>query len=149
MRSLATNCAEWLVAKPVLYCQPWRFSPVTQLENDSRLCMIRASCKSPSVIYMYLITCRRCGQQDIGEIGQPLHCRMNGHRSDILHRRAEVSPMATHLNSDSHSQADTTVMVIDRVNNPDSCLCKTWESRWIWTLRTSSPLGINLWVDSL
>ena len=38
---------------------------------------VRASCKSSSV--MYLITCWRCGQQYVGEMGQPLHYRINGH----------------------------------------------------------------------
>ena len=36
-----------------------------------------ASCKSSNVIY--LITCRRCGLQYVGEMGQPLHMRVNGH----------------------------------------------------------------------
>ena len=107
--------------------------------------MIRASCKSSSVIY---IICRRCGQQYVGETGQPLHWRMNDHCSDILQGRTEVSPVATHFNIESHSQADMIFMVIDQVYTHDPCLRKTWESRWIRTLRTSSLLGMNLWVNS-
>ena len=37
----------------------------------------RASCKSSNVIY--LITCRRCSLQYVGETGQALHMRVNGH----------------------------------------------------------------------
>ena len=46
-------------------------------------------------------------------------------------------------------KVDMTVMVIDQVYNHDPCLRKTRESRWITTLRTSSPLGMNLRVNSL
>ena len=44
---------------------------------------LRASCKTSNIIY--LIQCRRCGLQYVGETGQPLHYRMNGHRFDISH----------------------------------------------------------------
>ena len=44
---------------------------------------IRASCKFSSVIY--LITCRRCGQLYLSEMGQPLHFRINSHCFDITH----------------------------------------------------------------
>ena len=109
--------------------------------------MIRASCKSSSVIY--LIISRRCGQQYVAKMGRPLHCRTNGHHSDILHRRTKVSPVAAHFNNDPHSQAGMTIMVIDQVYNHDPSLHKARESRWIRTLRTSSLLGMHLRVDSL
>ena len=38
---------------------------------------IKTSCKSSNIIY--LIKCRSCGQQHMGETGQPLHCRINSH----------------------------------------------------------------------
>ena len=41
--------------------------------------------KSSNVIN--LITCRRCGQQYVGETGQPFHLRVNGHRFDIAHTK--------------------------------------------------------------
>ena len=48
-----------------------------------------ASCKSLNIDY--LINCRRCDQQYVGEIGQPLHCRINNHCYNIAHRRTEES----------------------------------------------------------
>ena len=41
----------------------------------------RASSKSHNIIHLF--QCRRCGQQYIGETGQPLHYRVNRHRCDI------------------------------------------------------------------
>ena len=87
------------------------FSSHTMGEQFRRT--IAVSCKSSSVID--LITCRRCGQHYVGVTGQHLHCRINSHRYDIAHGRTEDSPMAAHFNTDGHSQADMTVMVIDEV----------------------------------
>ena len=75
--------------------------------------------------------------------GQLRHHRINGHRY-ITHRNIEESPVVLHFNSEGHTLADMTVVVIH-----NSCLCKTQESRWISTLGTSYPSGTNLWVDSL
>ena len=70
-----------------------------------------ASCKSSNVVY--LITCRRCGQQYVGETGQPLHRRINGHRSCITQRKTEESPVAEHFNGVGHTLADMTAVAID------------------------------------
>ena len=107
----------------------------------------RASCKSSNIVY--LITCRRCGLQYVGEMSQPLHARINGHRSDIMHWRTDVSPVAEHFNSGAHSVSYMTVMVIELSTSRDPCLRKIREGRWIKNLGTSFPLRMNLLVDSL
>ena len=107
----------------------------------------RASCKSYNIIY--LIQCRRCGHQYVGETGQPLHNRVNGHRFDILHHRTNESPVAAHFNSTLHTVEDLTIMVIDQLFDQDPTLRKLRESRWIRALGTSFPRGMNLRVDSL
>ena len=42
-----------------------------------------ATCKSNNIIY--LIECRQCHKQYVGETWNPLHICLNGHRNDILH----------------------------------------------------------------
>ena len=106
-----------------------------------------ASCKSSNIVY--LISCRRCGHQYVGETGQQLHCRINSHRYDIRQRRTEESPVAKHFNSAGHTLADLTVVAIDQLHSHDACLRKIRESRWIRTLGTSHPFGMNLREDSL
>ena len=78
------------------------------------------SCKSSKIVY--LITCRRCGLQYVGETSQPLHARITGHRLDITHQRADVSPVEEHFNSGAHSVADIMVMVIELPPSRDLCL---------------------------
>ena len=107
----------------------------------------QASCKSSNVVY--LILCWRCGQQYVGEMGQLLHLRVNGHKFDIAHRRTNEFPVSKHFNIRPHTLADMSVMVIERARSQDPCLSRIRESRWIRTLGTSFPLGMNLREDSL
>ena len=85
----------------------------------------------------------------MGETGQPLHYRMNGHRFDITHGRIHESPVAAHFNSAGHDERDLSVMVIDVCWRRDAILRKIRESRWIRTLDTSWPSGMNLRTDGL
>ena len=82
-------------------------------------------------------------------LGQHLHCRINGHPSDITHRRTDEFPVVVHSNNVAHSVGDMAVMVIDKLHRPDPTLRKMRESRWSKDLRTAFPQGINLRVDNL
>ena len=57
--------------------------------------------KSRSSNTVYLITCRRCGQQYVGETGQ--HHRINSHRFDAKQRWTEESPAVEHFNGERHA----------------------------------------------
>ena len=83
----------------------------------------------------------------MGKTGQPLVLRINGHRFNITYGKTEESPVVEHFNSEGHTLADVIVMAIDKIHSHDSCFRKIRESRWIRTLGTSYPLGMNLRVD--
>ena len=106
-----------------------------------------ATCKSSNVIY--LIQCKKCGLQYVGETGQALHCRMNNHRADITHRRTHEKPVTQHFTTSGHSVEDMGVLVIETLWREDPVLRKIRESKWIRALETSCPKGMNLRVDSL
>ena len=106
----------------------------------------RPACKSSNAIY--LNACRRCGLQYVGETGQPLHLRVNGHQYDITHRKTDESPVVEHFTSGTHTESDMAVMAIDLSRSCDTCVRKIRENRWIRTLGTLSPSGVNLRVDS-
>ena len=53
-----------------------------------------ASCKMSNVVY--LIECHQCRKQYVGEMENPFHKQMNGHRSDIRHRQMD-KPVAEHF----------------------------------------------------
>ena len=54
------------------------------------------------IYYIYIITCTKCGKQYVGETGDHVNQRMNGHRNDWKHKRVEKSPNAEHFCSPEH-----------------------------------------------
>ena len=55
----------------------------------------------------------------MGEIGQLLHLRINGHCFNIMHGKTEESPVVEHFNSKGHTIADMTVVAIDKIYSQD------------------------------
>ena len=107
---------------------------------------VSATCKSSDLVYV--IACKRCGKQYVGETEQALHERMNSHRSDIR-KKTKEKPVAAHFCSDGHTLSDFSVVVVDQLHQGDPVLRKNRESRWIRLLQTEAPKGINLRVDRL
>ena len=60
--------------------------------------------------------CNLCHVQYVGETQNPLHIRLNGHRSDIRHRHVDKL-VAAHFNSSGHS-----------LTNLSICACSSEES---------------------
>ena len=92
---------------------------------------------------IYLIQCKLCNLQYVGETQNPLHICLNGHRSDIKNKNNE-KPVAVHFNSPGHKLSDLTILVLEqmRSNSPD--LRKLRESYWIHHLHSIHPSGMNL-----
>ena len=83
----------------------------------------------------YLIDCRKCRKQYVGEIQNPLHIRLNGHCNDITHKRTE-KPVASHFNSPGHSLDDLRIAVLEVMRSFDESLRRRRESYWIKQLRS-------------
>ena len=71
------------------------------------------SCKSKNVIY--LITCKKCGIQYVGQTTQALHCRLNGHRSAILGNKKNTY-LSNHFRSEGHCIGDLSIQIIDFID---------------------------------
>ena len=78
-----------------------------------------------------------------GKQKKNLHIRLNGHRSDITHRRTE-KPVAAHFTSAGHSLKDLSIRVIEQMRSQNENLRKRRESHWIGKLGCLSPAGMNL-----
>ena len=92
---------------------------------------------------VYLISCKKCGLQYVGEMENALHIRINGHRSDIRMRKTE-KPVAAHFCQPDHTMEDLEVRGIEKIHRNSKQWRKERESYWIFTLRTLSPHGLNL-----
>ena len=100
-----------------------------------------ATCKTKNLVY--LIECRKCNKQYVGETENALHIRLNGHRSDVKTKKME-KPVAAHFNLPGHSMEDLTIMVFEKIWREDVQLRRRRESYWIHHLRSVVPEGMNL-----
>ena len=92
---------------------------------------------------VYLITCRSCKKQYVGETGRALRDRLNDHVSAIKNK--SKTPIAVHFNSESHSILDLSITPIEIIKNViDSTQCRlNRERQWQNKLNTRYPVGIN------
>ena len=72
-----------------------------------------ANCKTSNVVYV--IECTRCKKQYVGETENVFYIQMNGHWSNIKHRRLE-KPVANHFNSKGHSLEDLSIFVVEQIH---------------------------------
>ncbi|XP_072048770.1 uncharacterized protein [Amphiura filiformis] len=98
------------------------------------------NCLSTNVIY--LINCKKCGQQYVGETKRALKTRLLEHCGDTKHNRDK--PVARHFNKPNHTCDDIQIMAIDRPSSTNYFHRLALESKWINILQTSAPLGMNV-----
>ena len=77
-------------------------------------------------------------KQYVGETENALHIRMNGHRSDIKHRRLE-KPVAK-----GHSLEDLSIFVSEQIHREEANFRRAKENYWIQTVQSLAPEGLNL-----
>ena len=92
---------------------------------------------------VYLIECKRCAIQYVGEMENTLRVCLMGHRSDIKHQRTE-RPVARHFSLPDHSNEDLIIMVIETIQREDAQYRKRKESCWIEMTRSLIPDDLNL-----
>lgn len=100
----------------------------------------RITCKSSNVIY--LVTCRKCSMQYVGETGCPLHVRILNHLSCI--KLKKPSSIALHFNLTHHKISDFSFTPIELLE-PTTTLSerRKREAFWQIILETRHPRGIN------
>ena len=108
--------------------------------------LTNVSCKSKNVVY--LITCRVCKKQYIGETEDGLNMRINNHRSSITTKKMHL-PVAQHFNLDHHSWEDMIVVPIDHNSTWTTDQRVAKENFWQYTLKTIEPDGLNKRSDTL
>ena len=96
------------------------------------------SCTSTNLVY--LISCKLCGLQYVGETGRMLRDRINDHLSAI--RLNKPTPIGIHFNLPLHSVSNFSIIGIE--NNLDNITNRrARESLWQTILKTIHPSGIN------
>lgn len=97
------------------------------------------SCSTRDLIYV--VTCRRCNLQYVGETGRSLGERITDHLSAI--RTKKQTPIGLHFNLPDHSVNNFCIAGVEHVNRDDENYRRLRESVWRIVLKTSHPHGIN------
>jgi len=96
-------------------------------------------CNSNNIIY--LISCTKCKLNYIGQTKRKLKDRLNGHRTNIKHKRNTA--IAIHFNNTNHKLTHLKISPIEQIyTNIEETRLKR-ENFWINTLNTKYPNGLN------
>ena len=96
-------------------------------------------CTSENVIY--LITCKRCNSQFVGQTHQKVSKRMKSDRCDIFHHPDCFTNVSVHFNENSHTANDFSFAPTEKVDIEWPRLLK--ETYWMHRLNTIFSNGMN------
>jgi hypothetical protein len=109
-------------------------------KNNSHFFVNRnMNCSSKNVIY--LISCKKCRLQYVGETSMRLKDRLNNHMSTI--RTNKNTAVAIHFNQTFHTIDHVIIKPIELVDINDKKVRLEREKLWIKTLNTRYPNGLN------
>ena len=96
------------------------------------------NCNTTGIIYV--ITCRHCKKQYVGESGRRLRDRVGEHIHSVEMNEKTVGK---HFHCPGHGLPDLKVQVIERVSPNTKQFRLEREDLWIRTLQTKNPEGLN------
>ena len=101
------------------------------------------TCETFNVIY--LIQCRLCNLQYIGETKRRLKDRFNEHRRPILNPTGNYihTAVSEHFLTSNHSDNHMLLIPIEKLKNGRDSFRKAREAHLIHKAKTIEPLGIN------
>ncbi len=124
------TCCSYILSDGVAQCTSTRRGYFPELSSE-------ANCETASVVY--LLTCKRCGIQYVGQTCRPLKSRILEHRRSIIKNSLDTY-LVKHFNGNDHGVDDMTVLVLETADK-DLLLHK--ESFWISLFNTAYPYGLN------
>ena len=111
--------------------------------NEARKITDSTPCHSKNLIY--LIECKRCHLQYIGETKRQFSERFGEHRRSILNHKqlSTTTPVSLHVNQAGHSINDVRLIPIELIHNKRDSVRKAREAPLINKAKTLHPFGIN------
>ena len=101
------------------------------------------TCKYKNLIY--LIHCKNCNKQYIGETKRQLSERFGEHRRLIVnhHQLTNPTPVAEHFNEPGHSINGILLIPLELIHSNRDSVRKARKGHLIFTANTLEPSGIN------
>ena len=87
-----------------------------------------------------MITCTKCNVQYLGQTGRRFVDRVKEH---LYYIRKKKDATGTHFSTDTHTNSDMKVQIIEKVMPNSVNMRLERESMWINKLATKRPYGIN------
>lgn len=97
------------------------------------------NCRTKLVVY--LLECRKCGLQYVGQTTQALSTRFGQHRREV-ENNSNKHFIYQHFHND-HSSADMTIRILESVTEDNKTDLTQRETFWIEQLNTIYPYGLN------
>lgn len=92
---------------------------------------------------VYLVFCKQCGQQYVGETKNKLRTRFTQHRYNLYNRKKLDTPLVRHFLT-VHRPWDFKIAGLERCDLWTDKQRKKTELQWIYKLQTRQPFGLNL-----
>ncbi len=100
-----------------------------------------SNCESKNVVY--LLSCKQCGLQYVGETKRSLRQRFGEHKNSVKNKKMNTL-MVQHFNQAGHSFEDMTITVLHQIDNEQGKSGLTQcEDFYIRLLNTVYPYGLN------
>ena len=100
----------------------------------------RLNCKTKSVVYV--LSCKKCGLQYVGQTGNTFNERFRAHLTDIRQGNA-FKPVSRHFTSYNHSTDDVIATIVTQTSNNVNIRLRT-EEVYISIFNSRHPAGLNL-----
>jgi hypothetical protein len=129
------------------------FDPTSEFQNTNNgkkfSVKQNLTCGSENVIY--LIRCKKCNKQYVGQTGQTLRKRFTNHKLSI--NKKTPNPVGKHFNQEGHSLQDCCITPIEKLSirndkNDNKLALIKREIYWINKLGTAFPHGMNKITDT-
>ncbi len=117
-----------------------RSTSVKSFSTDFKF-MIRNKMDCSSHYMIYLIECRKCGIQYVGQTTNSISMRLTAHMTDI--RKNKNTMVAKHFNMPDHSERDVKVYGLTRTSK-DLNIRLRHEEAIIFLMSTAAPSGMNV-----
>ena len=139
-RCLRLNC---------LYCKALNKSGriICPFNKRSYISRFNVNCNSNNLVYC--LVCKSCSKMYVGQTKRSLRERAGEHFTSIRKQKKHLV-VGRHFNSAGHKGThDVVIYVLEFVKTPPNAalskLCReNLEAKWIYRLRSSVPLGLNL-----
>ncbi len=133
-RTSCLTCSSYII-EPTISCYTTNLK-FLRVSQESEV-----SCRSKNVIY--LLTCKKCGVQYVGETKRELHCRYMEHVRTVNKNQLNTY-LVKHFNQQDHSSGDLSVQIIEVImEDVSKSYRENRELFWIKTLVTAFPFGLN------